>query len=47
MIEGMAVLHITETELARDIALWLDRVQSGAEIVIERKKLSPSSSRHL
>ena len=36
MIKGMAVLHITETELARDIALLLDRVQSGAEIVIER-----------
>lgn len=32
----MAVLHITEAELARDIASVLDRVQSGAEIVIER-----------
>ena len=36
MIEGMAILHITEAELARDIAAALDRVQSGAEIVIER-----------
>src|SRR5882762_5492011 len=36
MIEGLAVLHITETELARDITSLLDRVQSGAEIVIER-----------
>ena len=36
MIEGMAILHITEAELARDIASALDRVQSGAEIVIER-----------
>ncbi len=36
MIEGMAVLHITETELARNIASLLDRVLSGAEVVIER-----------
>ena len=36
MIEGMAVLHISEAELARDIGAFLDRVQSGAEIVIER-----------
>jgi len=36
MIEGMAVLHISEAELARDIASLLDRVQSGAEVVIER-----------
>ena len=32
----MATLHITEAELARDTAAVLDRVQSGAEIVIER-----------
>jgi antitoxin (DNA-binding transcriptional repressor) of toxin-antitoxin stability system len=32
----MAELHITEAELARDIASVLDRVQSGTEIVIER-----------
>ena len=36
MIEDMAVLHITEAELARDTARVLDRVQAGAEIVIER-----------
>ncbi|MGA3024140.1 MAG: hypothetical protein ABSF98_05170 [Bryobacteraceae bacterium] len=36
MIEGMAVLRISEAELARDIASLLDRVQSGAEFVIER-----------
>ena len=36
MIEDVAVLHITEAELARDIASVLDRVQCGAEIVIER-----------
>jgi antitoxin (DNA-binding transcriptional repressor) of toxin-antitoxin stability system len=32
----MAQLHITEAELARDIASVLDRVQAGTEIVIER-----------
>jgi prevent-host-death family protein len=32
----MAVLHITEAELARNTASLLDRVQSGEEIVIER-----------
>jgi len=36
MIEDMAVLHISEAELARDLAAVLDRVQAGAEIVIER-----------
>lgn len=36
MIEGMAIVRITEAELARDIASALDRVQSGTEIVIER-----------
>jgi antitoxin (DNA-binding transcriptional repressor) of toxin-antitoxin stability system len=36
MIEDMAQVHMTEAELARDIASALDRVQSGTEIVIER-----------
>ena len=36
MMKSMAVLHITEAELVRDIASVLDQVQSGAEIVIER-----------
>ncbi len=36
MIKEMAILHITEAELARDVAAILDRVQSGAEIIIER-----------
>jgi antitoxin (DNA-binding transcriptional repressor) of toxin-antitoxin stability system len=36
MIEDMAQVHMSEAELARDIASVLDRVQSGAEIVIER-----------
>lgn len=35
MIEHMAQVHMTEAELARDIASVLDRVQSGTEIVIE------------
>jgi antitoxin (DNA-binding transcriptional repressor) of toxin-antitoxin stability system len=36
MIEGMGVVHISEAELARNVASVLDRVRSGAEIVIER-----------
>lgn len=32
----MAVHHITEAELVRDIASVLDRVQAGEEVVIER-----------
>lgn len=36
MIKDMATLHITEAELARDLAAVLDRVQSGTEIIIER-----------
>jgi hypothetical protein len=36
MIEDMAAIHIIEAELAQDIAAVLDRVQAGAEVVIER-----------
>jgi antitoxin (DNA-binding transcriptional repressor) of toxin-antitoxin stability system len=32
----MAVLHISEADLARDIHAVLDRVQSGAEVIVER-----------
>jgi prevent-host-death family protein len=32
----MVQVHISEAELARDIASVLDRVQSGTEIAIER-----------
>jgi antitoxin (DNA-binding transcriptional repressor) of toxin-antitoxin stability system len=32
----MAVLHMTEAELARNLALVLDHVQSGTEVIIER-----------
>jgi antitoxin (DNA-binding transcriptional repressor) of toxin-antitoxin stability system len=34
----MAILHLTEAELARDIGSVLDRVKSGAEIIIEHDK---------
>ena len=36
MIEAMAQIHISEAELARNVASALDRVRSGTEIVIER-----------
>jgi antitoxin (DNA-binding transcriptional repressor) of toxin-antitoxin stability system len=32
----MAVLHITEAELAGDLHAMLDRVQAGTEIIVER-----------
>jgi hypothetical protein len=35
-MEGMAILHITEAELARDVHAALDKVRQGAEIVIEQ-----------
>jgi antitoxin (DNA-binding transcriptional repressor) of toxin-antitoxin stability system len=35
MIEGMAVLHITESELARDVHGVIEKVRGGAEVVIE------------
>jgi antitoxin (DNA-binding transcriptional repressor) of toxin-antitoxin stability system len=31
----MAVLHITEAELARDLHAFLEKVRAGAEIVVE------------
>ncbi len=36
----MAVIHITESELARDIGSFLDQVQAGAEIAVERNDSS-------
>ncbi len=30
------MLHISEAELARDVRAVLDRVQSGAEVIVER-----------
>ena len=35
MIEGMAQVHMTEAELARDVHAALEKVRSGAEVVIE------------
>jgi antitoxin (DNA-binding transcriptional repressor) of toxin-antitoxin stability system len=32
----MAVLHITEAELARDLHAVLEKVRNGAEVVIEQ-----------
>lgn len=52
MIEYMAVLHISEAELARDVHAVLEKVRRGAEIVIEQDhrpvaviKTPPSSGR--
>ena len=38
MIAGMGprLLHITETDLAKDVHALLQRLQTGAEIVVER-----------
>ncbi|MBV9396645.1 MAG: hypothetical protein JO062_01610 [Bryobacterales bacterium] len=33
----MAVMHITEAELARDIHAVLEKVEAGAEVVVERE----------
>jgi hypothetical protein len=35
MIKDMAVLHITESELARDVHGVIEKVRGGAEVVIE------------
>lgn len=32
----MAVLHITEAELARDLHAVLEKIQNGAEVIVER-----------
>jgi antitoxin (DNA-binding transcriptional repressor) of toxin-antitoxin stability system len=36
MIKDMGIVHISESELARNTASILDRVQCGTDIVIER-----------
>ncbi len=36
MIEDMAVLHMTEAELARDVHGVLDKIRDGAEVIVER-----------
>ena len=35
MIEGMAQVHMTEAELARDLHAVLEKVRQGAEVIIE------------
>jgi antitoxin (DNA-binding transcriptional repressor) of toxin-antitoxin stability system len=35
MIEDMAVVHITEAELARDLHAVLQKVRQGLEVVVE------------
>jgi len=35
----MAVVHLTEAKLVRNIASVMDRVQSGEEVVIERNAM--------
>ena len=36
MISGMEPLHISEGELAKDVRSILKRVETGAEVIIER-----------
>jgi hypothetical protein len=36
MMENMAPVHMTEAELARDLYAVLEKVQKGAEVVVER-----------
>ncbi len=36
MIEDMAVLRITEAELARDVHGVLEKITRGAEVIVER-----------
>ena len=50
MIETMAVLHISEAELARDLHAVLEKVRQGAEVVIEQNRnpvavLRPAATR--
>ena len=32
----MAVLHITEAELARDLHAVMEKIRGGAEVIVER-----------
>ena len=36
MIRGMAALHISEAELARDLHAVLEQVRQGGEVVVEQ-----------
>lgn len=38
MAEDMAVMHISEAELARDLQAVLEKVRQGAEVIVERNQ---------
>ena len=38
MIEGMATVHMTETDVARDLHAVLAKVQQGVEVVVEQDR---------
>jgi len=40
MIVGMAVIHISESEAARDLANAMARVYAGEEVIIDNGKLT-------
>ena len=41
MINSMAVVHMSEAELARDLHAVLAQVQQGVEVIIEREDHRP------
>jgi hypothetical protein len=38
MIEGMVQLHMTDVEVAKDFAAVLEKIQQGAEVIVERDR---------
>lgn len=38
MIEGMAQVHMSEAEVARDLHAVLERVRQGAEVIVEQDR---------
>jgi hypothetical protein len=36
MIEGMVQLHMSEADVAKDFGAVLEKIQQGAEIIVER-----------
>lgn len=41
MIKSMAIVHMTEAEVVRDIAAVLRQVRQGSEIIIEQENNGP------
>ncbi|HEX4230070.1 MAG TPA: hypothetical protein VHZ07_15455 [Bryobacteraceae bacterium] len=41
MIETVAMVRITEAELARDVRAVLEKIERGAEVIIEREDHRP------